>query len=126
MRSNVKQQRRHLREGYSLSSILPFTTVPVATCMMQGYFSIVACATCCGLTLPVRVRVERPVRHHAHGASVVLASPVPLGFTEVATLHLLLLILEEGHSSLHSQKAKLPVERLFARDRIQDDLLVTA
>lgn len=47
-----------------------------------------------------------------------------LGFTEVAPLHLLLLILKDGHSSLHAPKTELAVERLFARDRIQDDFLV--
>ena len=49
-----------------------------------------------------------------------------LGFTEIASLYLLLLVLEYGHRRLHAQEAKLPIEGLFARHSIQDDLLVTA
>ena len=49
-----------------------------------------------------------------------------LGFTEIASLYLLLLVLEYGHRRLHAQEAKLPIEGLFARHSVQDDLLVTA
>ena len=56
---------------------------------------------------------------------VFILSTEELGFTEVASLHLLLWILKDPHRSLHSHEAELSVERFFSGDRIQDDFLVT-
>ena len=47
-----------------------------------------------------------------------------LGFTDVASLKSLGLILEDGHGRKHAPEAKPSIERLFAGDRVQNDLLV--
>ena len=60
------------------------------------------------------------------GLPVSILSIERLGVTEVTPLHLLLLILEDGHSSLHPHEAELSIERLLAGDRVQDDFLVVA
>lgn len=49
-----------------------------------------------------------------------------LGFTEITSLYLLLLILEYGHGRLHAQEAELSIEGLFARNGVQEDFLVAA
>lgn len=47
------------------------------------------------------------------------------GYTQVAALQLLLLVLKDGHGRPHAQEAKLFIERLLAWNGIQNDLLVT-
>jgi hypothetical protein len=47
-----------------------------------------------------------------------------LGFTEISSFQLLLLILEDGHRSFHAEKAEPPVEGFSSGNRVQDDLLV--
>ena len=48
-----------------------------------------------------------------------------LGFTDVATLKGLGLVLEDGHRREHAAKPEPSVEGLLAWDGVQDDLLVT-
>ena len=76
------------------------------------------------------VSERRAIRQASGERTVYLRQAPPLSIegldlTEVAPLHLLLLILKDGHRSLHAHEAELSVKRLFARDRIQDDFLVT-
>ena len=47
-----------------------------------------------------------------------------LGFTDVAPFESSGLVFEDGHGREHALEAKPSIERLFARDRVQDDLLV--
>ena len=47
-----------------------------------------------------------------------------LGFTDVAPFKSLGLVFEDGHGREHAPEAEPSIEGLFARDRVQDDLLV--
>lgn len=46
------------------------------------------------------------------------------GFTHVASLQSQLLVFEDGHRCEHSLEAESPVEGLFSRHGVQDDLFV--